>query len=83
MGVSTTQRLVENSQLTVDAFDSDFHDNICIYVTIPASATQSGSAVRRQDLTHQLASSRTNSQSFSGSADYPTYWVPILVGRIV
>ena len=34
-------------------------------------------------LVTQLVTSRTNSQPFSGGADYPLHWVSALVGRIV
>ena len=34
------------------------------------------------DFSHQLVISRTSSWSFLRGADYPTYWVSMLVGRI-
>ena len=40
-------------------------------------------AASRYDPSRQLITYRTNSQSFSGGAEYPAYWVSILVGRIV
>ena len=36
----------------------------------------------RHDSSHRLVTSRTNSKSFAGGADHPTYWVSILLGRI-
>ena len=32
------------------------------------------------DSSHQLVISRSNSESFPGGADYPTYWVSMLAG---
>lgn len=37
----------------------------------------------RFDLSHQLVISWASSVSLPGGADYPTYWVFVLVGRIV
>ena len=39
-----------------------------------------GRAVSGHDSSHQLVISRSNSESFPGGADYPTYWVSILAG---
>ena len=55
------------------------------YLHVACSPTLTGiiRAVSRHDLSHQLATSRTNSQSFPGGADYPTYWVSIFACMIV
>ena len=40
-------------------------------------------AVGRHDLSHPLAVRRIDTCSFPAGADYPTYWVSILAGKII